>query len=313
MGKANVDHIVARASIAYQANHVALEHPDEIQNVHEEELSTTAEAAQAGLPESQKQTRHGLPSSKSLKNLRTAAAHTVNLRDCGSISSILRQGRMFRSSQVMRYRTYETCTPYTRPNQVHVLVFNCVQTAVSYFVYACSAAEISKLGIKVYSLPCKRVRHDLNGLNPMQGISYTNRQHPVQSVLDLRIMRKDCKMEAKVFDNSLEEIAYTVGQVSCIFDTTAFALVLLDLAGSSLLVSLFPLLLKTPSLSKCQLSSVNVRHRPPCIMPNFRTFQAQHAQHVVMHNVSAAARKESGTSHLRSRDLTPNTMPYLLG
>lgn len=36
----------------------------------------------------------------------------------------------------------------------------------------------------------------------------------MQSVLDLRIMRKDCKLEAKVFDNSLEEIAYTVGQVS---------------------------------------------------------------------------------------------------
>ena len=35
----------------------------------------------------------------------------------------------------------------------------------------------------------------------------------MQSVLDLRIMRKDCKKEAKDFNNSIEELAYTVGQV----------------------------------------------------------------------------------------------------
>ena len=36
----------------------------------------------------------------------------------------------------------------------------------------------------------------------------------MQSVLDLRIMRKDCKKEAKDFKNSIEELAYTAAQVS---------------------------------------------------------------------------------------------------
>ena len=35
----------------------------------------------------------------------------------------------------------------------------------------------------------------------------------LQSILDLRIMRKDCKKEAKDFDNGVQELAYTLGQV----------------------------------------------------------------------------------------------------
>ena len=35
----------------------------------------------------------------------------------------------------------------------------------------------------------------------------------LQSVLDLRIMQKDCKKEAKDFDNAVHEMAYTIGQV----------------------------------------------------------------------------------------------------
>ena len=35
----------------------------------------------------------------------------------------------------------------------------------------------------------------------------------LQSVLDLRIMNKDCKKEAKDFDNAVHEMAYTLGQV----------------------------------------------------------------------------------------------------
>ena len=35
----------------------------------------------------------------------------------------------------------------------------------------------------------------------------------LQSVLDLRIMNKDCKKEAKDFDNAVHEMAYTIGQV----------------------------------------------------------------------------------------------------
>ena len=98
-----MNHIVARASIAYRANEVALDHtdtdPDEAVQQDTEEHET---AQPARSPPSQRELRP-IQSSKSLKNLRTAAAHTVNLRDCGSISNLLRQGRMFRSSQVMRY------------------------------------------------------------------------------------------------------------------------------------------------------------------------------------------------------------------
>lgn len=39
----------------------------------------------------------------------------------------------------------------------------------------------------------------------------------MQSVLDLRIMRKDCKKEAKDFNNGVHELAYTLGQVSLTF------------------------------------------------------------------------------------------------
>ena len=36
----------------------------------------------------------------------------------------------------------------------------------------------------------------------------------VQSILDLRIMSKDCKKEARDFDNPAHELAYTVATVS---------------------------------------------------------------------------------------------------
>ena len=101
-----MNHIVARASIAFKANEVALDHTDtpvpEIEALHEEAEERDDALLPAQPTPSQRQMRP-IPSSKSLKNLRTAAAHTVNLRDCGSISNILRPGRMFRSSQVMRY------------------------------------------------------------------------------------------------------------------------------------------------------------------------------------------------------------------
>lgn len=129
---------MTRASLAYHANEVALDdgHLPEESSVHHS--PTTANVQTSA------RSARNLHHVKSAKNIRTAAAVTVNLRDCGAISRILRQGRMFRSSQVM------------------------------------SAAEIDRLGIR--------------------------------SILDLRIMRKDCKKEAKDFDNGVHELAYTLGQ-----------------------------------------------------------------------------------------------------
>ncbi|DBA66099.1 hypothetical protein WJX79_008454 [Trebouxia sp. C0005] len=133
-----MDRAVARASQAYRDNEVALD-DGHVPKDHSAEHHTAVVAVQPS-----GHSARNLHHVKSAKNLRTAAAVTVNLRDCGAISRILREGRMFRSSQVM------------------------------------SAAEIDRLGIR--------------------------------SILDLRIMRKDCKKEAKDFDNGVQELAYTLGQ-----------------------------------------------------------------------------------------------------
>lgn len=91
-----MDHVVARASQAYRDNEVALDdgHLHEEHSVHHPVAAAVHPSARSA---------RNLHHVKSAKNLRTAAAVTVNLRDCGTISRILRQGRMFRSSQVMRY------------------------------------------------------------------------------------------------------------------------------------------------------------------------------------------------------------------
>ena len=100
-----MERVVARASQAYKANEVALDDG--------RDLATTEEERSVHDPTHTAISEHVEPSSRSgrnlnhvrtAKNLRTAAAVTVNLRDCGTISRILRQGRMFRSSQVMRYK-----------------------------------------------------------------------------------------------------------------------------------------------------------------------------------------------------------------
>lgn len=98
-----MERAIARASQAYKANEVALDDGGHLPTT-EEERSVHGPADipdNADVEASPKSARH-LPHVKSAKNLRTAAAVTVNLRDCGAISRILRQGRMFRSSQVMR-------------------------------------------------------------------------------------------------------------------------------------------------------------------------------------------------------------------
>lgn len=101
-----MERAVARASQAYRDNQVALDdaHLPEDHSIHHSpdtaaHIETSARSAR------------NLHHVKSAKNLRTAAAVTVNLRDCGTISRILRQGRMFRSSQVMRYSP----GPFTLP------------------------------------------------------------------------------------------------------------------------------------------------------------------------------------------------------
>ena len=93
---------MTRASLAYHANEVALDdgHLPEESSVHHS--PTTANVQTSA------RSARNLHHVKSAKNIRTAAAVTVNLRDCGAISRILRQGRMFRSSQVMRYCGLET-------------------------------------------------------------------------------------------------------------------------------------------------------------------------------------------------------------
>ncbi|KAL3144317.1 hypothetical protein ABBQ32_004079 [Trebouxia sp. C0010 RCD-2024] len=138
-----MERAVARASLAYKANEVALDDGRDLPITQEDTPVNGSTNNLAHVEPSPKSGRN-LNHVRTAKQLRTAAAVTVNLRDCGSISRILRQGRMFRSSQVM------------------------------------SAAEIDRLGIR--------------------------------SVLDLRIMQKDCKKEAKDFDNAVHEMAYTIGQ-----------------------------------------------------------------------------------------------------
>lgn len=98
-----MERAIARASQAYKANEIALDDgghlptTEEEQSVHGPPVTPAAVHVEA----SPKSERH-LDHVKSARHLRTAAAVTVNLRDCGAISRILRQGRMFRSSQVMR-------------------------------------------------------------------------------------------------------------------------------------------------------------------------------------------------------------------
>jgi len=96
-----MDRAVARASQAYRDNEVALD-DGHVPKDHALEHHTAVAAVQPS-----GHSARNLHHVKSAKNLRTAAAVTVNLRDCGAISRILRQGRMFRSSQVMRYTRFQ--------------------------------------------------------------------------------------------------------------------------------------------------------------------------------------------------------------
>ena len=99
-----MDRAVARASQAYRDNEVALD-DGQVPKDHSLEHHTAVAAVQPS-----GHSARNLHHVKSAKNLRTAAAVTVNLRDCGAISRILRQGRMFRSSQVMRYIRFQRCS-----------------------------------------------------------------------------------------------------------------------------------------------------------------------------------------------------------
>lgn len=100
-----MERAVARASLAYKANEVALDDGRDLPTTEEDPVhGPTNNAVTAHVEPSPKSGRN-LNHVRIAKQLRTAAAVTVNLRDCGSISRILRQGRMFRSSQVMRCET----------------------------------------------------------------------------------------------------------------------------------------------------------------------------------------------------------------
>ena len=99
-----MERAVARASIAYKANEVALDDSRDLPVTQEDQPVHGSTNNLAHVEPSSKSGRN-LNHVRTAKCLRTAAAVTVNLRDCGSISRILRQGRMFRSSQVMRYET----------------------------------------------------------------------------------------------------------------------------------------------------------------------------------------------------------------
>ena len=111
-----MERAIARASQAYKANEIALDDGGHLATTAEEPSvhGPTPDAPAAHVEASPKSARN-LHHVKSAKNLRTAAAVTVNLRDCGSISRILRQGRMFRSSQVMRYVSKRDAHPRTPP------------------------------------------------------------------------------------------------------------------------------------------------------------------------------------------------------
>ena len=99
--RTGMDRAVARASQAYRDNEVALDDGHEPKDHSVEHHTAVAAVQPSG------HSARNLHHVKSAKNLRTAAAVTVNLRDCGTISRILRQGRMFRSSQVMRYIRFQ--------------------------------------------------------------------------------------------------------------------------------------------------------------------------------------------------------------
>ena len=111
-----MERAVARASQAYKANEIALDDgrdlapTEEDRSVHDPKHS----AIHVVVEPSSKSGRN-LNHVRVAKNLRTAAAVTVNLRDCGAISRILRQGRMFRSSQVMRYGIRRTSSYQSSP------------------------------------------------------------------------------------------------------------------------------------------------------------------------------------------------------
>lgn len=135
-----MDHVVARASQAYRDNEVALDdgHLHEEHSVHHPVAAAVTASARSA---------RNLHHVKSAKNLRTAAAVTVNLRDCGTISRILRQGRMFRSSQVMRYTSPRRFPSITCARPRHNLPrLHSLTPALS---CCCSAAEIDRLGIRV--------------------------------------------------------------------------------------------------------------------------------------------------------------------
>lgn len=99
-----MERAVARASLAYKANEVALDDGRDLPITQEDTPVNGSTNNLAHVEPSPKSGRN-LNHVRTAKQLRTAAAVTVNLRDCGSISRILRQGRMFRSSQVMRCET----------------------------------------------------------------------------------------------------------------------------------------------------------------------------------------------------------------
>ena len=139
-----MERAVARASLAYKANEVALDDGRDL-SITDEDRSVHGPISNAVLADVEPSPKSGrnLNHVRTAKQLRTAAAVTVNLRDCGSISRILRQGRMFRSSQVMR------CEVLQQDRAVQV------QDPAPYTLTllhgVCSAAEIDRLGIRVMS------------------------------------------------------------------------------------------------------------------------------------------------------------------
>ena len=123
--RVDMERAIARASQAYKANEIALDDgghlptTEEEQSVHGPAVTPAAVHVEAS-PKSERNLNHV----KSARHLRTAAAVTVNLRDCGAISRILRQGRMFRSSQVMRWVDICIMSAYRTYKDVHLLAMS---------------------------------------------------------------------------------------------------------------------------------------------------------------------------------------------
>ena len=140
-----MERAIARASQAYKANEVALDDGRDLATTEEDPAvdGVTNNAVPAHVDPTSKSGRN-LNHIRTAKNLRTAAAVTVNLRDCGAISRILRPGRMFRSSQVMRYEALYAVsrTVLLGPG---VLPWH----TLNLFLCLCSAAEIDRLGVRV--------------------------------------------------------------------------------------------------------------------------------------------------------------------